>query len=174
MKDRYVVDTNVLIAASAADPITPADIDATPREPAYREQVWNWLSEFKGSDSKLVLDYKGGIFEEYNRKLGFNDFGPQVVMNKWDKGNINQVDVTYDDDEHGELDEPLKTVIHDRADRKMVAASMEAKRIHGQSCVAFAGDTDWHEWEDFLNQINFELEPVIEEWSREKYREKQG
>ncbi|CAM5423376.1 hypothetical protein RLIN73S_06293 [Rhodanobacter lindaniclasticus] len=40
MRARYVVDTNVLIAASAADPINPKDIDATPNDPALRLKVW--------------------------------------------------------------------------------------------------------------------------------------
>ena len=33
MRPRYVVDTNVLIAASAADPVNPKDLDATPDVP---------------------------------------------------------------------------------------------------------------------------------------------
>ncbi len=36
------------------------------------------------ADSHLVLDGQGGIEREYGRKLGFNDFGRQVVMYKWD------------------------------------------------------------------------------------------
>ena len=39
MRARYVVDTNVLIAASAADPVHPKDIDATPADPALRRKV---------------------------------------------------------------------------------------------------------------------------------------
>ena len=41
MKARYVVDTNVLIAASAADPIHPKDIDATPADPGLRKVIWD-------------------------------------------------------------------------------------------------------------------------------------
>ena len=83
MRARYVVDTNVLIAASAADPVHPKDIDATPADPTLRRRVWEWLSAFEQSDSRLVLDGAGKIFEEYERKLGFNDFGIQVVMHKF-------------------------------------------------------------------------------------------
>jgi len=54
MRDRYIVDTNVLIAASAADPIHPKDIDATPADPALRMQVWSWLDRFQRSDSRLA------------------------------------------------------------------------------------------------------------------------
>ena len=49
MKARYVVDTNVLIAASAADPVHPKDIDATPAEPLLRLQIWQWLDSFRAS-----------------------------------------------------------------------------------------------------------------------------
>ena len=55
MRARYVVDTNVLIAASAADPVHPKDIDATPPDPLLRQQVWEWLDRFQQSDSRLVL-----------------------------------------------------------------------------------------------------------------------
>jgi len=173
MKDRYVVDTNVLIAASAADPVNPCDIDATPAEPAIRQMVWNWLSSFQKSESRLVLDLAGKIFGEYGNKLGFNDFGLQMTQYKFDRCEIDQVDVRYDQDGHGILEDAHNKVIHDLADRKIVAASLEAKSECGQSCVAFAGDTDWHEWEEYLIQIDFDIEPVIEEWSRAKYLEKQ-
>ena len=83
MRDRYIVDTNVLIAASAADPTHPKDIDATPADPKLRLRVWQWLDAFQSSSSRMVLDLAGGIYGEYNNKLGFNDFGIQVVMHKW-------------------------------------------------------------------------------------------
>lgn len=59
MRARYVVDTNVLIAASAANPVHPKDIDATPRDPAMRLKVWLWLDEFNSSTSRMVLDSGG-------------------------------------------------------------------------------------------------------------------
>ena len=64
MRARYVVDTNVLIAASAADPQHPKDIDATPTDPALREQVWYWLDQFQQSSAHLVLDDAGKIFNK--------------------------------------------------------------------------------------------------------------
>ena len=65
MKARYVVDTNVLIAASAADPVHPKDIDATPADPKLRKVVWEWLYAFEQSDSRMVLDLEGRIYDEY-------------------------------------------------------------------------------------------------------------
>ena len=114
MRARYVVDTNVLIAASAGDPVNPAAIEATPEDPALREEVWHWLVRFQNSDTRLVLDRAGKIFDEYMKKLGFNDFGIQVVMHKWSTAAVDDVDVQYDADGHGVLPEPLAEVVQVR------------------------------------------------------------
>lgn len=174
MRGRYVVDTNVLIAASAADPSHPADIDATPDEPALRQEIWQWLDRFQQSTSRLVLDYCGEIRKEYDRKLGFNDFGIQVVMHKWSTAAVDNVTVDYDGDGHGILPASLTDVIHDNADKKMVAAALESHTQFGEGCIAFAGDTDWHDWEQVLLEHELLLEPIIEDWSRAKHVEKQA
>lgn len=173
MRARYVVDTNVLIAASAADPQHPKDIDATPSDPAMREHVWRWLDAFQQSESHLVLDSAGAIYDEYYRKLGFNDFGIQVVMHKWSTAAVDDVFVDYDANGNGVLSDALSSVIHDTADRKIVAAALESHARFGEGCVAFAGDTDWHDWEAALSQHHVLLEPIIEAWSRQKHAEKQ-
>lgn len=172
MKARYVVDTNVLIAASAADPVHPKDMDATPSDPNLRLQVWEWLEQFRCSEARLVLDTENKIYEEYTHKLGFNDFGIQVVMHKWSTAATDDVSVQYDADGHAVLPISLAPVIHDLADRKIVAAALEAVRTLGLAPIAFAGDTDWHEWEDQLAQHGVALEPIIESWSRAKFAEK--
>jgi hypothetical protein len=172
-KARYVVDTNVLIAASAADPQHPKDIDATPADPAMRQEVWSWLDAFQQSESRLVLDSAGAIYEEYNRKLGFNDFGIQVVIHKWSTAAVDDVSVEYDANRHGVLSDALSSVVHDKEDRKMVAAALASHARFGEGCVAFAGDTDWHDWEAELSQHHVLLEPIIGSWSRQKHAEKQ-
>lgn len=172
MRDRYVVDTNVLIAASAVDSSSPVARDATPSDPELRQKVWQWLSDFQQSKSHLILDGQGGIEKEYGHKLKFMDFGRQVVMHKWDTCAVDQVSVDYDMDGHGILEEPLQTVIHDLADRKMVAAALDALTVHGETTIAFAGDTDWHGWEVPLLESGLNLEPIIPDWSRAKFVEK--
>lgn len=172
MRARYVVDTNVLIAASAADPVHPKDIDATPDDPAQRQKVWQWLDEFQRSDARLVLDLAGNIYDEYNKKLGFNDFGIQVVMHKWSTAKVDDVPVEYDADGIAVLPDTLKPYIHDLADRKMIAAALACHALHGEGCVAFAGDTDWHDWEEVLQKHRIVLEPIIEAWSRQKHADK--
>lgn len=172
MKPRYVVDTNVLVAASAADPVHPHDVGATPDDPLLRLQIWQWLDHFQQSDSRLVLDLAGEIFHEYQQKLGFNDFGIQVVMHKWSTAAVDTVAVEYDVDGAAVLPPELAVVVHDMADRKMVAAALAALERFGQTCVAFAGDTDWHDWEQALRAHHIELEPLIEAWSRKKHADK--
>lgn len=172
MRPNYVVDTNVLIAASAADPVHPKDIDATPPDPQLRRKVWQWLSDFQQSDSRLVLDVQGGIFSEYQNKLGFNDFGIQVVIHKWSTAAVDDVSVAYDAQGHGVLPSFLNAVVHDLADRKMVAAALDSTVQHGHACIAFAGDTDWHDWELDLQACGLVLEPILEDWSRAKHAAK--
>lgn len=173
MKARYVVDTNVLIAASAGDPLHPKDIDATPPDAELRQQVWAWLDAFQQSDARLVLDLAGLIYDEYSRKLDIGDFGIQVVMHKWSTAAVDNVAVEYDADGHALLPPILAEVVHDTADRKMVAAALAAHAEFGEGVVAFAGDTDWHDWEVALQAHHVLLEPIIEAWSRQKHAEKQ-
>jgi hypothetical protein len=172
LKNRYVVDTNVLVAASAAVLQASECIDATPSDPALRFKIWQWLSEFEASASRLVLDSAGRIAEEYDNNLNFNDYGMQVVIHKWSTAAVDNVEVQYDDDGYGILPSPLNTVVHDLADRKMVAVALEASKLDGECAIAFAGDTDWHDWEQALADAGLSLEPIIEDWSRAKHAEK--
>jgi hypothetical protein len=137
-------------------------------------EVWNWLSEFQSSESRLILDLENCIYEEYCKKLGFNDFGRQVVMEKWSTARVDYVNVDYDANGHGVLPPDLHAVVHDDEDRKMVAAALDARAVHGEGCIAFAGDTDWHDWEVELIQAGLLLEPIIEQWSRAKHAEKKA
>jgi hypothetical protein len=173
MKPRYVVDTNVLIAASAADPVHPTDIDATPEDPALRLKVWNWLRDFGSGPTRIVLDMAGKIQKEYRNKLDYNDFGLQVVIRKSDTNAVDYVEIAYDSNDDGCIPEELEPYVHDRADRKMVAAALESLSLFGEGCIAFAGESDWHECEDELIEFGLILEPIIEEWSRKKFEEKQ-
>ena len=95
------------------------------------------------------------------------------MMNTWSTAATDDVTVQYDAEGHGVLPSSLVSVVHDLADRKMVAAALEAVRTYGVAPIAFAGDTDWHEWEDHLVGHGVKLEPIIEQWSRAKFDEKQ-
>jgi hypothetical protein len=172
VKERYVVDTNVLIAASAADPNSPRDISATPEDPNLRLKIFEWLSNFQAGESRMVLDGAMKIYDEYEKKLDYGHFGILVVVTKWNKAQVDNVDVSYDLDENGVVPDSLENVIHDRADRKFVAAALASHSKFEEGCIAFAGDTDWHDWETALSDHQIILEPIIEEWSRAKHAEK--
>lgn len=173
MRPRYVVDTNVLIAASAIDPNSPVAQDATPDDPALRSQVLAWLQEFETSSTRMVLDWENKIQDEYGNKLGFNDYGRQVVIHKISTSKVDFVDVLYDDDGHGCLDESLALVIHDRADRKMIAAALEAITCYHECAIANAADTDWYDWQPALEAAGIFVEQLLPEWSLAKWRSKQ-
>ncbi|MYG63164.1 MAG: hypothetical protein F4158_00975 [Synechococcus sp. SB0675_bin_7] len=173
MKERYVVDTNVLIAASAGDLQDPKDIDATPQDQSLRLKILDWLKEFSASPSHLVLDDAWKIYKEYRNKLTDQDFGIRVIIHKLSTSAIDNVSIEYDANGHGCLPDTLAPTIHDREDRKMVAACLAALVTHGVCVIAFAGDSDWIGWEEALHQNGVELDPIIEDWVRRKYDEKQ-
>jgi len=139
---RYLIDTNVLIAASAAM-------------------------------ARLVLDVAGAINIEYHHKLDFHDYGIEVVMAKLYRDEVDRVQVDYDQDGAGILPQPLDEVVHDLADRKMVAAALQALNLPGSSAIVFAGDTDWHDWETELTRTGLSLLPLLPDWSRTRHAEKQ-
>jgi len=174
VKPRYVVDTNVLIAASAMDSDSPVARDATPDDPDLRMQVWEWLSAFQNSPSHMVLDGQGEIEKEYANKLGFNDYGRQMVIHKWSTCAVDLVDILFDDDGYAYLDENLAALIHDTSDRKFVAAALAAIDGCGECLIANSGDTDWYDWEEVLRTVGVEVEQIIPEWSRQKWLEKQS
>lgn len=174
MKFRYVVDTNVLIAASAVDSDSPVARDATPDDPILRMQVWEWLNAFKNSSSRLILDGQGEIRKEYTKKLGFNDFGRAMLVHKDSTSSVDLVDILFDDDGYAYLDENLAALIHDKSDRKFVAAALAAIDECGECLIANSGDTDWYDWEEGLRLAGVEVEQIIPEWSRQKWLEKQS
>ena len=168
MKNLYVVDTNVLIAASAVE-------DAEPKDQLLRHKIFCWLKKFRDtSSSRLVLDSRRKIEEEYKKKLTKEDYGIRVLSHKWDTDAVNYVSIEYDNNGHGCLPETLNPTIHDREDRKMVAACLAALQEHGSCLIAFAAETDWIGWETALQKHGVELEPIIEDWVRRKYAEKQA
>jgi len=90
-------------------------------------------------------------------------------MHKWSTAAVDNVNVRYDEHGDGILHPPLDAVIHDKADKKMVAAGLDSLHQFGEGCIAFAGDTDWHDWETNLQAAGLMLEPIIEDWSRAKH-----
>jgi len=64
--DKHVIDTNVLLVASAAHMASPFAPDATPvEEAALRQAVLDWLIAFEVSDRLMVLDWQWVFVDEY-------------------------------------------------------------------------------------------------------------
>ena len=59
----FLVDTNVMLAASAISELSNAAARAMPREIELRELVYDWLMNFDLSDDHLVLDEAGLVVD---------------------------------------------------------------------------------------------------------------
>lgn len=174
MVDLRVVDTNVLIVASAADDGSFFRPDATPvQEADLRDDVLKWLQAFETDPERhVVLDYNWHICGEYQNKLTDQDYGWLAIMSKQDRGQVEWVDVQVDEGGYGLLEDHHAEVVHDMADRKMVAAALEAQAT-GQTCqITVACDTDWIDWEDHLAGHGLNVEYLLEDWLRTKWRAK--
>lgn len=176
MVDTRVVDTNVLIVASAADDGSPFRPEATPvEEAALRRQVLDWLTAFEQDAQRhAVLDWDWLICGEYQNKLTDQDYGWLALMAKKDRNEVVWVGLTVDADGHATLPVRLAPSITDRADRKMVAAVLAAK-ADGHTCtLTNACDTDWLDCADALAQHGIATEHIIEPWLHAKWQSMQA
>ena len=73
-----MVDTNVLIAASAAVPSSRAAAFATPDDPDLRLRVWNWLSDFDEAEEH-VFRWEATHNPDQIRGL-FSTFSPWIAL----------------------------------------------------------------------------------------------
>lgn len=139
----HLVDTNVLLVASASDAFDHRypDVPATPDEV---EIVLDWLAAFRDDSSRrLAVDEMFKIYEEYRNKLTDQHYGLQVVHHKM--ATLRTEVVEYDDGGHGVVPPGLQGV--DRSDRKFVAAALNDP--HGLQIVN-ATDSDWAEQAEAL------------------------
>lgn len=176
MADTRVVDTNVLIVASAADDGSPFRPDATPiQEAALRKRVLHWLVAFEQDPERsVVLDWDWHLCGEYRQKLTEQDYGWLVLMAKQDRNEVVWVGLTMDENGHAILPDELTVAVTDRADRKMVAAAL-ASQDAGHACrLTNACDTDWLDCGDALGRAGLQVEHLLEEWLRAKWLSKKG
>lgn len=175
MADSRVVDTNVLIVASAADDGSPFRPESTPvQEAALRQQVLEWLTKFASDpDRPLVLDYDWHLCSEYRNKLTEQDYGWLAIMGKLDRNEIVWVGIKLDDDGHGVVPRKMARVVTDLADRKIVASALAAKADRHSCKLVNACDTDWLDYAAILDEFGIEAEHIIEGWLRRKWDQKQ-
>lgn len=144
-----VVDTNVLIVASAAEGVASGYPAAgVSVGSAEIEKVFDWLKDFRDDPTrKLVLDELFEIYQEYHNKLSGQHFGLQVIDFKL-RECLRQVPVAYDGNGHGIVPSALSPV--DNSDKKFVAAALhDPSAIH----IVNATDSDWKQQQHLLQQF---------------------
>ncbi|BCQ24714.1 hypothetical protein NK8_28900 [Caballeronia sp. NK8] len=176
MPESRVVDTNVLIVASAAHATSPFPEDETPvKEGQLRHQVLSWMEAFEGDPGRhVVLDYDWHICREYQNKLTEQDYGWLAIMHKYDKNEVVWVGIEVDEHGHAVLPPALSAAVTDLADRKMVASAMAVSEDVRPCKLANACDTDWLDCADALKAVGVETEHLLEDWLREKWNQKKA
>ena len=157
----FLVDTNVMIAASAVNELSRRFPDAMPEEIELRELVYEWLASFDQSDNWIALDEEGLIYDEYDRNLPFNahgqEYGMQVLQYKLDRNQVIHLPIKYLDanGEHIAVLEPEhEGLVKDRADRKWVASALSArKHCDVVPPIVYGAETDWYVAEEELIAI---------------------
>ncbi|MEZ4354698.1 MAG: hypothetical protein R3F16_13725 [Myxococcota bacterium] len=131
----HVVDTNVLIVASAAvEPkYTDVNVDAN-----GIDVVCSWLTRFRDDAARrLVIDEVWEIYKEYNHKLNAQHFGLQVVHHKL-QACLRTEPVEYDGNGYGVV--PAALADMDNSDKKFVAAALnDPANIE----IVYAVDRGW-------------------------------
>lgn len=165
--NEHVLDTNVLLVASAADPYLPWEGDS--HVPAEQQSaVFEWLAEFKADPERaIVLDDLLSIYEEYLNKLTPQHFGLLVINEKMQQALMRQVELARDDD--GIPVVPTAFQTFDRSDRKFLAAALTDPE---QIAIVNAADTDWLYFEEQLEAAGVKVLHVIEDWLREQKAKK--
>jgi hypothetical protein len=156
----HVIDTNVLLVASAAHPYSPFDDTHVPA--SERQTVLNWLVAFRNDSNRtLVLDGVFRIYDEYRHKMTEQDLGLLVIHDKMAGSRFRQVDIEYEADGTAVVPEDFADL--DRSDRKFLATALAD---HSHSTIVNATDSDWFAIEDACAQHGVVVEQLIEEWLR--------
>ena len=167
----HIIDTNVLLVASAQHPGSPFKDSGVPAE--QQQNVFNWLMTFrKDGQRKVVLDQFFRIWEEYHHKMTGQDIGLLVVTEKLQLGLVRFVDVAYDRHGHGCLPPKLEKVVKDPSDRKFVATALIDLSDGGQSTIINAVDSDWCDWEDALRRHGITVRHLIDDLYRDWQRKR--
>jgi hypothetical protein len=157
----YLVDTNVMLAASAVSELSNQAVRAMPQEIELREIIYEWLADFDQSDRRIVLDEDGLVRDEYERNMPFNlreqEYGMQVLQSKLDRNlaDFVPIDSLEANGEHiAVLDPAHEALVTDREDRKWVACALAAQILFDQvPPIVYGAETDWFMAEDELKGI---------------------
>lgn len=176
MPESRVVDTNVLIVASAAHVTSPFPEDETPiNEAELRGRVLAWMEAFESDPQRhAVLDIDWHMCTEYKNKLTDQDYGWLALMHKLDKSEVAWVSIKVDEHGHAVLPATLVADVTDLADRKMVASALAVNDEVRPCKLTNACDTDWLDCDGALKAVKVETEHILEDWLRSKWSEKKA
>lgn len=176
----YLIDTNVMLAASAYhSPLSALVDEAEPKEPELRERIYNWLCGFDLSTDSILLDEEWQILGEYEHKMSYNsnmrdqEYGFQVLQNKQDIGLVEYVPIVLDNT-FGELiavlSDELTAIVFDTDDRKWVAAADSAMILFELTCpIIYGAETDWYMIKDELLPYGIHCDHLLpDEWYESK------
>jgi hypothetical protein len=171
MKNKFIVDTNVLIVAN--EDINCADEDALECIEACCNEIENIYR-----DGKLVLDIDGEIENEYRKHLR-SDGSPGLgdSFYKWihDYGYNSQyclrlkINKTGDSYREFPQDESLNTF--DLSDRKFVALACAANK---EPIILEAKDCKWLNFKEIFSHLQIKVKFINENYLRKIYRNKFG
>ncbi len=167
----YLVDTNVMLAASAISEFSNLAVRAMPQEIELREMIYEWLTDFEQSDRHIVLDEEGLVRDEYERNMPFNmleqEYGMQVLQYKLDRNLTDYVSIISleANGEHIAVLEPAhESLVTDREDRKWVACALAAQDLFGQvPPIVYGAETDWFIAEEQLKGIGICFQRLLPE-----------
>lgn len=165
---RNLIDTNVLLVASAYPVIENADIPSLSTNDV--EKVFNWMATFERSEEFVILSRT--IDSEYRNKLDYQDYGFAVIQDKVSKAKCDWLTLNKDFNDDAVLSPALSSVIHDRSDRKWVAASLSAFSMGVNNKIVNATDTDWLSWEQVLASHGVVVEQLLRTWLLSKKEKK--
>lgn len=156
-----LVDTNVMMAASAVRELSNLATLAMPQEIELREQVFEWLADFDQSDRHIVLDELGLVRDEYERNMPYNwreqEYGLQVLQSKLDRNQATYVPIESleANGEHIAVLEPdHEALVTDREDRKWVACALAAGVLYNAiPPIVYGAESDWFAAEPRLKAI---------------------
>ncbi len=144
---KRIVECNVFIVASAADPKSPFD-DSDHLTPAERATVFEWTKSFRADSSQLlVLDTEYEVWRDYTKQLGPQDYGFLVAQQKLALGEADWQKIKFVSKGIAALPKKLEAVIHDAEDRKYVALALANG---GSADLVNACDSDYFAWRDEL------------------------
>ena len=171
-----LVDTNVLIVASAADAGSPFGAEATPiEEAALRQQVFDWLEAFVADPTRhAVLDVDWHVCGEYRHKLTEQDYGWLALMAKRDRNEVVWVGLEHDANGHALLAPAMAEAVTDLADRKIVAAGLAAIAAGHPCQITNACDTDWLDCNTPMEAAGLHVEHLLPDWIQARWKVKHG